>query len=70
MSSGHRFDYHTPIAETVWAALFIVFRLLIPVDHADASLARCGQSWLRALHWYELMLGLPVPCNAKYVTHS
>ena len=62
-SVGHRFDYDTPIEETVSAAH-------APVREGgysgaagyvpDASSSRRRKSWICALHRHELLLGLPM----------
>ena len=62
ITAGHRFDYDTPIEETVCLPTLQCLRWLWFDRDADARPPRCCQSRIRAIHWNEL-----VPCLSMYV---
>ena len=55
--TGHRFDYTTPIEETVSLAFVVQSSLIrLTVLLLDASSSRRREGWIRALHRHELLL--------------
>ena len=55
---GHRFDYNTPIEETVSGHFEACQLLNSSILLIDASTPWYCSGWLRSLHWHELLLGL------------
>ena len=57
----HRFDYNTPIEETVRVFDFLsIYFACSECMTLDASPARCRESRIRSLHRHELVLCIPV----------